>query len=141
MSQKAENQNFEENNIVQNDAEKPTEVKKTSKKVITLSTLFILFIFIGTFAYMMNTDDVNSLGEILRTADYKWALFGLICLIIMWLAEAVNMHIPLKRLYPTQKFTNSVKITMIGQLFNNLTPFSKWEKAVRELVIHYLYYQ
>ncbi len=124
MSQKAENQNFEENNIVQNDAEKPTEVKKTSKKVITLSTLFILFIFIGTFAYMMNTDDVNSLGEILRTADYKWALFGLICLIIMWLAEAVNMHIPLKRLYPTQKFTNSVKITMIGQLFNNLTPFS-----------------
>ena len=42
----------------------------------------------------------------------------------MWLAETINMHIPLKKIYPTQKFTNSIKITMIGQLFNNLTPFS-----------------
>ena len=48
----------------------------------------------------------------------------MICLVTMWLAETVNMHTPLKRLYPTQKFTNSIKITMIGQLFNNLTPFS-----------------
>ena len=123
MSQKGDNKNTKKKDKIQ-EANEPTEAKKTSKKVIILSTLFILFIFIGTFAYMMNTDDVNNLGEILRTADYKWALFGLICLIVMWLAETVNMHIPLKRLYPTQKFTNSIKITMIGQLFNNLTPFS-----------------
>ncbi len=102
----------------------PEEVKKTSKKVIILSTLFIIGIFLGTFAYMMNTDDVNNLGELLRTADYKWVFIGVLCLITMWLAETVNMHIPLKRLYPTQRFTNSIKITMIGQLFNNLTPFS-----------------
>ena len=123
MSQKGDNKNTKKKDKIQ-EANEPTEAKKTSKKVIILSTLFILFIFIGTFAYMMNTDDVNNLGEILRTADYKWVLFGLICLIVMWLSEAVNMHIPLKRLYPTQKFTNSIKITMIGQLFNNLTPFS-----------------
>ncbi len=122
MSQKGEQNTKKKDKILE--ANEPTEAKKTSKKVIILSTLFILFIFIGTFAYMMNTDDVNNLGEILRTADYKWVLFGLICLIVMWLSEAVNMHIPLKRLYPTQKFTNSIKITMIGQLFNNLTPFS-----------------
>lgn len=100
------------------------EVKKTSKKVIAVSILFIVAIFIGTFAYMMNTDDVNQLGEILRTANYKWVLFGMVCLIGMWLAETVNMHIPLKKIYPSQKFSNSIKITMIGQLFNNLTPFS-----------------
>ena len=123
MSQKGDNKNTKKKDKIQ-EANEPTEAKKTSKKVIILSTLFILFIFIGTFAYMMNTDDVNNLGEILRTADYKWVLFGLICLVVMWLSEAINMHIPLKRLYPTQKFTNSIKITMIGQLFNNLTPFS-----------------
>lgn len=122
MSQKGEQNTKKKDKILE--ANEPTEAKKTSKKVIILSTLFILFIFIGTFAYMMNTDDVNNLGEILRTADYKWVLFGLICLVVMWLSEAINMHIPLKRLYPTQKFTNSIKITMIGQLFNNLTPFS-----------------
>lgn len=124
MSQKGDNQNIKKKNNRQEEDKEQTEAKKTSKKVIILSILFILSIFIGTFAYMMNTDDVNNLGEILKTADYKWALFGLVCLILMWIAETVNMHIPLKRLYPTQKFTNSIKITMIGQLFNNLTPFS-----------------
>lgn len=104
--------------------EEPKEIKKTSKTVIIISILFIIAIFVGTFAYMFNTDDIDSLGEILRTADYKWVLVGMICLLLMWLAETINMHIPLKRLYPTQKFTNSIKITMIGQLFNNLTPFS-----------------
>ena len=106
------------------DKNEAPEIKKTSKKVIAISVLFIIAIFVGTFAYMMNTDDIDNLGELLRTADYKWVLVGMICLVTMWLAETVNMHIPLKRLYPTQKFTNSIKITMIGQLFNNLTPFS-----------------
>ena len=106
-----------------NNQEEP-EIKKTNKKVIIVSILFIIGIFVGTFAYMMNTDDTASLGEILRTADYKWALVGLICLFLMWFAETINMHIPLKRLYPTQKLSNSIKITMIGQLFNNLTTFS-----------------
>ncbi len=110
--------------ISSNEKQEKTEMKKTSKKVIVISVLFIITIFVGTFAYMMNTDDVNNLGELLRTADYRWVLVGILCLITMWLAETVNMHIPLKRIYPTQKFTNSIKITMIGQLFNNLTPFS-----------------
>ncbi len=100
------------------------EVKKTSSTVIVLSVLFIIAIFIGTFVVLMNSNDINTLHEILREADYRWILFGIICLILMWLAETVNMHIPLKRLYPSQKFSNSIKITMIGQLFNNLTPFS-----------------
>lgn len=113
----------ENENMIVAENKKP-EVKKTSKKVIIFSTLFIIAIFIGTFVFMLNTEDAYNLGELLRTADYRWVLVGVICLITMWLAETINMHIPLKRLYPTQKFTNSIKITMIGQLFNNLTPFS-----------------
>ena len=34
------------------------------------------------------------------------------------------MHVPLKRMYKSQNFRNSVKVSMIGQLFNNITPFS-----------------
>ena len=116
--------NQEKKKSIDKNVENEEPVKKTSKKVIILSILFILAIFIGTFAFMFNTDDVNNLGEILRTADYTWVAFGIACLLIMWFAETINMHIPLKRLYPTQKLSNSIKITMIGQLFNNLTPFS-----------------
>ena len=111
--------------VVKDDLQtKPTqEIKRTNKKVIIFDIVFITVIFVGIFIYMMNTDGAENIGELLRTADYKWVLAGIVCLIVMWLAEAVSLHIPVKRLYPTQKFTNSIKITMIGQLFNNVTPF------------------
>ncbi len=99
------------------------EMKHTNKKVIIFDIVFIIAIFVGIFIYMMNTDGAENIGELIRTADYRWVLAGIVCLIVMWLAEAVSLHIPVKRLYPTQKFTNSIKITMIGQLFNNVTPF------------------
>ena len=116
--------NQEKSKDIAKNEESEEEVKKTSKTVIAISILFIIGIFVGTFALMFNTEDANIIGEILGSADYKWVLFGVICLLLMWFAEAINMHIPLKRLYPTQKLSNSIKITMIGQLFNNLTPFS-----------------
>ena len=71
---------------------------------------------------MMNEDGAEHIGEVLSTANHLW--MAIVFLIMMWLAETMNLHIPLKKLYPTQKFTNTLKITMIGQLFNNLTPFS-----------------
>lgn len=99
------------------------KVKKTNKKVIIFDIIFIIAIFIGIFIYMMNTDGAENLGELMRTADYRWVAAGVVCLIIMWLAETISLDIPVKRIYPEQKFTNSIKITMIGQLFNNITPF------------------
>lgn len=99
------------------------EMKHANKKVIIFDIIFIITIFVGIFIYMMNTDGAENIGELLRTADYRWVAVGTVCLLIMWLAEAVSLHIPVKRLYPTQSFMNSIKITMIGQLFNNVTPF------------------
>ena len=49
---------------------------------------------------------------------------GLGCLLLLWLCDSICLHIPLKKLYPSQRFSTSVKVTMIGQLFNNITPFS-----------------
>lgn len=116
-----------EDNVIVNKDELDTkpmpEMKHANKKIIIFDIIFIIAIFVGIFIYMMNTDGAENIGELLRTADYRWVLAGIVCLIIMWLAETVSLHIPVKRLYPTQKFTNSIKITMIGQLFNNITPF------------------
>ena len=43
----------------------------------------------------------------------------------MWfICDAVTLHLPLKIMYKNQSFFNSFKVAMIGQLFNNITPFS-----------------
>lgn len=100
------------------------EVKPANKKIIILNFLLIIVIFVGLLFYMFQVDGVDNIIEVLNNVDYKWVLAGLICLIITWICEAINLHIPLKKMYLNQSISNSIKVSMIGQLFNNITPFA-----------------
>lgn len=104
--------------------EEQKEPIKNDKKIYGINILIIVLIFIAIFTYMIKVDGKDNLIQLLHTADYKWVLMGIFCLIGMWIMESITLQIPLKKLYPNQKFGNSIKITMIGQLFNNLTPFA-----------------
>ena len=100
------------------------EIKPANKKVIIINFILIIVIFVGLFIYMIQVDGIDNVVQILQKADYKWVIAGLICLLIHWTCEALNLHTPIKKMYPNQKFTNSFKVSMLGQLFNNITPFS-----------------
>ena len=95
-----------------------------NKKLYKLNILFIIALLICIFAYLINVDGIENIQKILQQANYGWVFAGLICLIGMWVAEAITLYVPVKKLYPAQTFGNAFKITMIGQLFNNLTPFA-----------------
>lgn len=100
------------------------EVKPANKKLIIFNFLLIVVIFVGLFIYMINVDGIENMKEVLYRVDYRWVAGGIICLIIHWFCEASNLHAPLKKMYPDQTFKNSFKVSMLGQLFNNITPFS-----------------
>ena len=100
------------------------EIKPTNKKLTIFNIILIIAIFAGLFIYMINVDGIENILHLLKTVNYKWVIAGIGCLIIHWLCEAYNLHIPLKKLYPSQDFKNSFKVSMIGLLFNNITPFS-----------------
>lgn len=100
------------------------EVKPANKKIIWFNFILILVIFVGLFLYMINVDGIDNIKELLYQVDYKWVIAGLVCLAIHWFCEASNLHTPIKKMYPNQHFTNSFKVSMLGQLFNNITPFS-----------------
>ena len=99
------------------------EIKVTNKRMIFFNFALILVIFIGLFIYMLNVDGLSNILQLLNSVDYKWVLAGFGSLIIMWICDTFCLHIPLKKIYPNQTFLNSLKVTMIGQLFNNITPF------------------
>ena len=99
-------------------------VKQKSKKSKILNFVFIFAVFIGLIIYMINVDGIDNILYILKNADYKWILIGLICLFAEWSLEALVMHIPLKKMYPKHKYMLSLKTNIIGRLFNNITPFS-----------------
>lgn len=104
--------------------ESQQDVNPANKKVMFFDFMLIIIIFAGLFIYMVKVDGIDNMVQILHQVDYKWVVAGLVCLIIHWLCEAINLHIPLKKMYSNQRFTNSFKVSMIGQLFNNITPFS-----------------
>lgn len=100
------------------------EVKPANKKVVIFNFLLIIAIFAGLFIYMINVDGIDNIYQLLQKVDYKWVGLGVVCLIIHWFCEAINLHLPIKKMYPNQHFMNSFKVSMIGLLFNNITPFS-----------------
>lgn len=111
------------NNISDN-LENDQIVKPTNKKSTIFNFILVAIIFVGLFIYMILVDGIDNIVNLLKNVNYWWVLAGLGCLIIQWICDAICLHIPIKRLYTNQSFGNSFKIAMIGQLFNNVTPFS-----------------
>lgn len=114
-----EDNNIENNEQIQNPIEKPK-----NKKLNIISTLLIVAIFVGLTLYMINVDGIDNIVTLLKSVDYTWVIGGILILILWFLCDAVTLHLPLKLMYKDQKFSNSFKVAMIGQLFNNITPFS-----------------
>ena len=100
------------------------KLKPTDKRVTIFNFILIGIIFIGLFIYMITVDGLENILTLLKDAQFEWVFAGIVCMVIFWIFEALCLHFPLKKLYPTQTFFNSFKIMMIGQLFNNITPFS-----------------
>lgn len=124
MNEQNENEENPEISIDSNSPIEEPEIKPTSKKITYMNFALIVIIFIGLLIYMLKVDGLDNLIQVLTQVDYRWVLAGISCLLILWLCDSICLHIPLKKLYPNQRFTTSIKVTMIGQLFNNITPFS-----------------
>ena len=113
-----------ENDGNQVEIDKKEEVKPANKKMTIVNFLLIIIIFVGLLIYMIQVDGIDNIIEVLNHVDYKWVLAGLVCLIINWACEVINLHIPLKKMYSNQTMKNSIRVSMIGLLFNNITPFA-----------------
>lgn len=116
MSDITENSNLDENF-------KEQVIKSKDKKFTIFNIVLIFAIFAGLLSYMIIVDGIDNIVNVLNSVNYYWVLAGLVCMVLSWISEAMCLHIPIVKLYPNQKFSNSLKIMMIGQLFNNITPF------------------
>lgn len=108
----------------QETAEELKKEIKSKKKVYILNILLIFVILIGVMAYMMATEGPENLLNAFKSVNYWWLLAGFGCLVGVWLCETFNLQFLMKKIYPDQKVGNSFRNTMIGQLFNNITPFA-----------------
>ena len=114
--------NINENNINTENSQKYKD-KKNKKKMI-FNFILIAIIFIGLTIYMISVDGIDNIINVLTSVNYLWVIAGFACLLVNVGHKLLITIALIKRMYPAQKFSNSFKVNMIGQLFNNLTPFS-----------------
>ena len=117
-------ENKEDISLIKVEQEPELEKKPNSKKMTIINFIIIITICAGLLIYMITVDGIENIINVLKSVNYKWVILGLLCLFLHWFCDGLNLNIALKKLYPKQKLTNSIRVALIGQLFNNITPFS-----------------
>lgn len=92
------------------------------KNIINISIVAVIFIVMAI--YFFSVESIDNIVNVMKSVNIWWMIAGLLLIIIYWLLEATSLYIVEKKIYPNQKFLSSFRVTMIGQLFNSITPFS-----------------
>lgn len=107
--------------------------KGNLKNIINIS--FILIMTIGIFVYMLKVDGIENIINVIKNVNIYWMLAGIFCMIIYWLIESLNLYLISKTMYKEQLFINSFRVSMIGQLFNSITPFSSGGQPMQAVAL------
>jgi len=69
----------------------------------------------------------NGLGEMLsffKHINYSWIVAGFLCMFLYWCTDAMVIQTVMTALYERRTFINFLRVTMVGQFFNSITPFA-----------------
>jgi uncharacterized protein (TIRG00374 family) len=94
----------------------------------------ILIIIISTIAlllYIVIFEKPHNLINAIKTANIGWLICAGICIIIYWFLESITLHILSNKFAGSYSFKDAFQTTMVGQLFNCLTPFSSGGQPVQ----------
>lgn len=95
------------------------------------SILIITVISAAVLGYMVYKEGARDLFEAAISARPLW-LFVAVCLMgIYWLLESHALHLAVIEFRPKQHFLSSLKVSMVGQLFNCITPFASGGQPVQ----------
>ncbi|HCC07328.1 MAG TPA: hypothetical protein DEP72_04115 [Clostridiales bacterium] len=99
--------------------------KKWFSAIILISTAIIFFVII------LFTDGVGIFLENIQKINIYWFLGAVSMMFIYWLLEAVILNIFVRQKYKNYTFGAVFRVSMIGQFFNAITPFSSGGQPIQ----------
>lgn len=90
-----------------------------------------IFSFLFLICYILFVDGFEATISIFKTVRLNWLLLGCLLMVLYWLLESIVLHLINKKLAPNTKFSQIFRVSMIGQLFNCITPFSSGGQPVQ----------
>lgn len=101
-------------------------MKKQTRNILVIIGLSAL-----VFIYMLKTDGAANLWSALRSARPAWLIAACGLMAAYWLLESQILHLAVQKFHPGQKFACTLQTSMIGQLFNCITPFASGGQPVQ----------
>lgn len=86
--------------------------------------IIMILIGVGIFAFSLRNVSLSHIWHDLVTLRWQWMLVALLCIILYLVLEAVVVKIFMADRYDGFTFKDALRIPLVEQLFNGLTPFS-----------------
>lgn len=84
----------------------------------------LLLSFTAVTLYFLLRDHFFDVVDELLRMNFWWVLVTIILIFAFWLLKALSTHVLTKQIQPSFKFASSLKMNIIIQFFNSITPFS-----------------
>lgn len=102
---------------------------KKAQQIFNFSVLAISAILL--VGYVTLVDGPQKLLSVVSRVSPLFLICGIFCMVCYWALESACLHIAAKKLYQKQRLSDSVTVSMIGQLFNCITPFASGGQPVQ----------
>lgn len=89
-----------------------------------LVLIAMLLLGIGIFAYSLRGTNLNEISSDLSTMNWGWFSVALLCICLYLIFEGVAVKIFMADRYPSFTWKDALRLPLIEQLFNGITPFS-----------------
>ena len=91
----------------------------------------IILVAVGSIGAALLADGPEVIFRSLAGADKVWLLAGVGCMLCYWALESACLHLAACKAWEKQRVQTSVITSMIGQLFNCITPFASGGQPVQ----------
>ena len=89
-----------------------------------LITIIGIVLSVGMVIYFCLTTGLEGFVQSFSRLNVTWLIAAVSCMLLYWLCEALALHVLIHHLYPHRRFRRTLRVAMIGQLYNAVTPFA-----------------
>ena len=96
-----------------------------------INIIIVAVSIVALLAYVILVDGIDNILNIWSSSSKMWLLCGLLAMVVYWLLEAGILHGITKSYYKPLHFKQTLRVSMIGQLFNCITPFASGGQPIQ----------
>lgn len=100
------------------------------------SVVFIACVFLFMVCYVFFVDDPEKIYAALKESKPYFLILAAVCMVGYWVCEALCQYYILKSGESRLRFRQVIRVTMIGQLFNCITPSASGGQPMQAYVMN-----